>query len=171
MKHCPEYEMHSAPCTNDSSDTPGTAERMARMSCIVFSRASTTRCTPSCSSTVGACSIVHRHLRRAVDLQRGVHAPDQADEPQVLHDHRIDAAIDALAEQCERVCQLGGLDEGVQREIDARPARVREPTCLIQLVERELRAIVARIESLGAQINRVGAIGDRGPRGVERAGG
>ena len=40
----------------------------------------------------------------------------------------------------------------------------------IQLVERELRAIVARVEPLGAQIDRVGAIRDRGPHGVERAG-
>ena len=51
------------------------------------------------------------------------------------------------------------------------PARVREPARLVQLVERELRAIVARIEALGAEIDRVGAIGDGGPRGVERAGG
>jgi hypothetical protein len=106
-----------------------------------------------------------------VNLERGENTPDETHEPEILHDHGIDAAVHTLAEQGERVGQLRGLDERIQREIDARAACVRVAARLIQLGEGELRAIVARVESLGAQLDRVGAIGDRGPRGVERAGG
>ena len=70
--------------------------------------------------------VVHRHLRRPVNLEAGIDALDEADESDVLHDRRVDAAIDCLAEQHERVGELGGLDEDVEREVDARAARVRE---------------------------------------------
>ena len=69
------------------------------MSSSVFSRASTTRSTPSSRMTRGAARVVHGHLRRAVDLELGIDALDQPNEPDVLHDRRVDAAIDRLAEE------------------------------------------------------------------------
>ena len=71
----------------------------------------------------------------------------------------------------ERVGELGGLDEDVEREVDAAAALVREAAGLAELVERELRALVARVEALGAEVDGVGAVGDGGANGVERAGG
>ena len=59
----------------------------------------------------------------------------------------------------------------LQREVDADAARRRERARLLQLVEGELRAVVARVEALGAEVHGVGAVGDGGPDGVERAGG
>ena len=60
----------------------------------------------------------------------------------------------------ERVDELGRLDEDVEREVDAPAALVREAARLAELVEGELRAFVARVEALGAQIDGVGAVGD-----------
>ena len=51
------------------------------------------------------------------------------------------------------------------------PARVREAARLAELVEGELGAFVAGVEALGAQVDGVGAVGDGGAHGVERAGG
>ena len=61
MKHCPEYEMQSAPWTNVSSPSVGTASRIARTSSRVFSRARTTRSTPSSCMTrppLTSCTVI-----------------------------------------------------------------------------------------------------------------
>ena len=71
----------------------------------------------------------------------------------------------------ERVDELGRLDEDVEREVDAPTALVRDAAGLAELVERELRAFVARVEPRGAEVDGVGAVGDGGANGVERAGG
>ena len=52
-----------------------------------------------------------------------------------------------------------------------RAALVGEAAGLAELVERELRAFVARVEALGAEVDGVGAVGEGGAHGVERAGG
>ena len=51
------------------------------------------------------------------------------------------------------------------------PPLVRDAARLLELVERELRALVARVELLDAQVHGVGAVGDGGADGVEGAGG
>ena len=140
------------------------------MSSSVFSRASTTRSIPSSAHDARAALVVHGHLRRAVDLEPGIDPLDQPHEPDVLHDRRIDAAIDRLAEEHERVGELGRLHEDVEREVDPRAARRARAARSLELVERELRALVARVESLGAEIDGVGAVRDGGAHGVERAG-
>ena len=71
----------------------------------------------------------------------------------------------------ERVDELGRLDENVEREVDAAAALVRDAARLAELVEGELRALVARVEARRAQVDRVGAVRDGGADGVERAGG
>ena len=163
--------MQSAPCTNDSSASPGTAERMARMSLERVLAREHDALHAELLEHRRAGAVVHRHLRRAVDLEPGIHAPDQAHEADILHDHRVYSAVDALAQQRERVVELRGLDERVERQVHARAARVREAARLVELLEGELRAIVARIESLGAEVDGVGAVGDCCPCGIERAGG
>ena len=71
----------------------------------------------------------------------------------------------------ERVGELGRLDQDVQREVDAPSALVREAARLADLVERELRALVAGVEALRAEIDGVGAVRQRRAHGVERTGG
>ena len=141
------------------------------MSSSVFSRASTTRWTPSCSSTAApdaSCTVIcvepwisSAGYTRRMSRTSPRSCTITASMPRSMHSPR----------SVERIRQLGRLDQRVEREVDARAARVREAARLVELLERELRAIVARIEPLGAQIDGVGAIGDRGPRGIERAGG
>ena len=76
-----------------------------------------------------------------------------------------------VAEMRERVLHLVRLHEDVEREVDARAAAVRDRARLLELGERELRALVARVELLDAQIHGVGAVRDGGADGVEGAGG
>ena len=143
MKHCPLYEMHSAPCTKVSSPSSGTAARMARISFSVFSRASTTRSMPSLVALAAA----HRQA------------------PLALGDGQV-----GEAQRCQRR-ELGGLEEDVEGEVDASPPLMGQATGLAHLVQGELRSLVAGVEALGAQVHGVGPVGERGAHGVERAGG
>ena len=115
--------------------------------------------------------VVHGELRRAVDLEARIDPLDEANRAEVLHQHRIDAAIHAGAEVEQRIPQLGWLEEHVESEIDARTARVREAAGVPEVVERQLRPVVARIEPFDAEIDRIGTIRDGGPDCVERPGG
>ena len=47
---------------------------------------------------------------------------------------------------------------------------MRNRTGLSELVQRELSTLIAGVIHRGAQIDRVGAVGDRGTNGVEGAG-
>ena len=82
----------------------------------------------------GAALVVHRHLRRSVNLERRKQPLNQAHEPQVLHDGGVDPEIDRLAEQQQRVDQFRGLREDVQREVDALAALVGEPAGFAELL-------------------------------------
>src|SRR2546421_923610 len=70
----------------------------------------------------GPRAVVHRRLRRAVDLQIWVQLPNQADEAEGLNDHRVNAAVDCLTEKGERLCEVTRFDENVQGAIDATAA-------------------------------------------------
>ncbi len=91
--------------------------------------------------------------------------------PDVLDDGRVDAAVDAVAQVEQRLAQLRGLHEDVEREVDAGAAGMRQKAGLFQLVHGELRAVVAGVEALGAEIDGVGPVGEGGTGGVEGAGG
>ena len=119
----------------------------------------------------GAGWIVDRHLRRPMNLERRIQLADQANESDVLHDHGVDSAVDGLSEKHQRVNQFIRLDEDVQRQIDPAAPPVGEATGLGELVERELGAFVPGIELCRAEIDGVGAVGERGTNGVERSGG
>ena len=119
----------------------------------------------------GAGGVVHRHLRRSMQLERGVDALDQPDDADVLDDGCVDSAIDGAAEESQRIAKLGGLEEDVEGEVNPAPALVSDPARLLHFVHRQLRALVPGVEPLGAKIDRVGAIGDGSADGVEGAGG
>ena len=116
-------------------------------------------------------AIVHGHLRRAVNLEPGIHRANEAHGTKVLHDRRVDAGVNRLAEMAQRVGQFSRLEEDVEGEVDARPLRVRDATRFRDLAHGELRALVTGVEALRAQIDGVRAIGDGGPDGVEGTGG
>ncbi len=80
---------------------------------------------------------------------------------------RIDAAIDSLAEERERVDQLGRFDQDVEREVDAPLALVGDAASLGELVERQLRAFVARVEPRRAEVDGIRSVGHGGANGVE----
>src|SRR5207237_7025345 len=111
--------------------------------------------------------VVYGHLGRAVNLKLRIQPPDEIDEAKVLNDGRVDAAVDGVAEKGKRLDQLVRLDEHVEREIDAAAAAVRDAAGLGQLLERELRALVARIETLRAEVHGVGAVGNGRADGVQ----
>ena len=113
MKHWPEYEMQSAPCTNDLESELRHRRADRRMSSSVFSRASTTRSMPSSRITrapLASCTVI---CVEPWISKPGIDRVDEPHEPDVLHDRRVDAAIDRLAEEHQRVAQLVGLDEHV----------------------------------------------------------
>ena len=70
--------------------------------------------------------VVHRHLRRAVDLEAGVNLLNQANESDVLHDRGVDAAVNRLSQKRKCLIKLGRLDERVERQINARAATMRD---------------------------------------------
>jgi hypothetical protein len=119
----------------------------------------------------GAGGVVHGHLRGAVDFQPRVQTPDEPHQPDILHDDGVDPPVHALAQELERVHQLARLDEDVEREVDAPPARVRQQARLLQLVEGELGPLVTGVEAGGAQIDGVGPVGHGGANGIQGAGG
>ena len=90
--------------------------------------------------------IVHRHLGGAVDLEAGIDSLDESHQPDVLHDRRIDPAIDALPEVGECVSELTRLHQDVEGEIDPRTPSVGDQACLFELIERELRAVIPCVE-------------------------
>jgi hypothetical protein len=153
--------MQSAPCTNVGADRAHVVDR------VLAGEHHALDAEPPHHAR--AALVVHRHLGGAVDLERRVDAADEAHEPHVLHDHRVDPAVHRLAEELEGVGELRRLHEHVEREVDPHPAAVRELAGPLELVERELGAVVARVEALGAQVDGVGAVGDRGAHGVEGA--
>lgn len=96
-----------------------------------------------------------------------VHRLDHANQADVLHDRRINAAVDALAEVLQRLGHLVRLDQDVEREVDARPALMSDQAGLLQLVHRELGPVVARVELRRTAVDGVGAVGDGGADGVD----
>ena len=101
----------------------------------------------------------------------GIHALDEPDEPEVLRDDRAHATIDGVAEQQQRVLELRRLEQDVEREVDADATRPRHRARLVELVERELGALVARVEAFDAHVDGIRAVGDGGANGVEGTGG
>src|SRR4029077_6327382 len=71
----------------------------------------------------------------------------------------------------ERLPELRRFEENVEREVDAHAPRVREAAGRLEILEGELRVVVARVEFLDAEIDRIGAVGDGRPNGVETPGG
>jgi len=71
----------------------------------------------------------------------------------------------------QRVVQLGRLEEDVERQIDPGPVRVRQAAGLLQVIQGQLRPLVAGIELLNAEVDRIGAVAERGTNGVEAPGG
>jgi len=80
-----------------------------------------------------------------VNFQTGVHLADEPHGAEVLHDGGIDAAVDATPEMLQRVVQLGRLEEDVERQIDPGPVRVRQAAGLLQIIQGQLRPLVAAL--------------------------
>ena len=106
-----------------------------------------------------------------MDFEVGIDRLDQPHKADVLHDRRVDAEIDRIAEEQQRVDELGRLDEDVEREVDPSAAFVGDAAGLAELIQGELRALVARVEARRSHVDGVGAIRDRGANGIERSGG
>ena len=106
-----------------------------------------------------------------MDLEAGVHGLDQTYKPDILHDRRIDAPIDRVAEEYEGVVELIRLEEGVQREVDTNAASMRDGAGSLELAEGELGPFVTGVELFHSEIHRIGAVGYGGAHGIQGAGG
>ena len=104
-----------------------------------------------------------------MDLELRIHLLNEPHHAEILHDRRIDPAIDTLAQIRERFSQFLGLDEHIEREVHAGAASVRHSAGLCELIQGELGTFIAGVVHRRAQVNRVGAIGDRSADGVECA--
>ncbi len=114
-------------------------------------------------------NVVHRHLRRAVDLELRVHRPNQSNESEVLHDDGVNAAMHRRAQELERRYELRWLDEHIQGVIDPRTVRVRDGARALELIKGELGTVVPRVEATRPEIDRVGTIGHGRADGIEGA--
>ena len=124
---------------------------------------------PELAHDARATYVVDGHLRGAVNLEAGIDDLDQADEADILHDGGVDAAVDRFTKEDERLGELTRFQQDVQREVDAAAALVREPAGFGDLIQRELRAFVAGIEAIRAQIDGIGTVGEGGAHGVKRS--
>jgi hypothetical protein len=112
--------------------------------------------------------IVNSHLSRSVDFESRIDFLNETNYPEVLNDCRIDPSIDRFTEKRERILELGRLYQRVEGQVYPDAPRVRNPACHRELLEIELRAFIARVEPLCAQIHCIRAVRDRCAHGVER---
>jgi hypothetical protein len=111
--------------------------------------------------------VVYGHLSGAVNLEARVQQPNQSNQPNVLHNHGVDATINRFTKKLEGIGKLVTLYEHIESEINPARARVSQRSCFRELIQGELGTLVSGIESLNAEINRVGAIRDSGSYGIE----
>jgi hypothetical protein len=112
---------------------------------------------------------MHRHLRGSVNLEAGIDLLNQAHDSDVLHYRSVDSPIDRFAKKLQRVLKLRRFYKRVECQVYPNTAGMRDPTCGLELIQRELRALIASIESLGAEVYGVGAIRDCCANGIERS--
>src|SRR5678815_2701225 len=116
-----------------------------------------------------ACRVVHRHLGRSVNLESRIHFLNQPDDSDILDDCCVNSPVDRLSEKTERIFELVRLDQRVEREIDPDSSRVSESASGLELIERELSALVAGVIPLRAEVHGVSAVSDGGSHSIERA--
>ncbi len=97
-----------------------------------------------------------------MDLDVGRNRPDQASQSQVLDDHRIDPRGYELANRFFDLDQLAGKDQRVQGHVAPDTAAMEERHHFGQVGAVEVTGADARVESLQAEIDGVGAVLDRG---------
>ena len=124
----------------------------------------------------GALGRGDRHLRGGVDRQLGHDLAGKAHEADILDDERIDAHAIEQAQVVRGVIQLGGEDEGVERDERAHAVAVAEGDDLGQLGLAEVIRAQPRVETRQSEVDRVRAVRDGGahtvpvPRGGEEFG-
>jgi hypothetical protein len=95
---------------------------------------------------------------------------NEPDGAEVLDNRGVYTSIDRFPKEAEGLGKLAGLEEDVEREVDAACALVSNAAGFLDLIERELRAFVPSVEPVGAQIDGVGTIRDGSANSIEGAG-
>jgi hypothetical protein len=111
-----------------------------------------------------------RHLRGAVDGKIRRQRPDQARDAHVLHDGGVNPGGDDRAQVVLGVGELGGEDERVEGHIAAHAALVEKRHQRRQVGLRDVFGAHAGVEALESEVDRVGAILDRGASAFPVAG-
>jgi hypothetical protein len=93
-----------------------------------------------------------------VDRKIGRERADEAADADILHDRGVDAGGDDGTEIGFGIRQLGGEDERVERDVAAHTATVKKRHKRGQIGLREVFRAHAGVETLEAEVNRVGAI-------------
>ena len=111
-----------------------------------------------------------RHLRGAVDWEVGGEGADQPADPHVLHNGGVHAGRDDGLQVILCLGDFIGEDEGVEGHVAAHAAAVEELHERRQVGRGEILRAHPRVEPLEAEVDRVGAVFDRGPRTFPIAG-
>ena len=111
---------------------------------------------------------MYGHLSGAVDLEAGIHLLNQAHDSDVLDYCRIDAPIDCLSQELQRVLELSRFNKRVESEVDPNATGMGNSTRRFELIQCELRAFVPSVESLRSQVYGIGAVRDGCANGVKR---
>lgn len=95
----------------------------------------------------------------------------QANQPQVLNQHRVDARAGHTAHDLFNARELAREDQGVERDVALDAAAMQKRHQLVERIERDVGGsgpgVKARVES---EVNRIGSVLDRGARTIPIAG-
>ena len=105
-----------------------------------------------------------------MDLEIWRDGPDQPDQTQVLHDDGVDAGRRQVANGGLQLGELARKHQRVQRHVAAHAAPMQQGHHFGQLRAFEVRSANPSVMPLEAEIDRVGAVLDRGDQARPVAG-
>ena len=107
-----------------------------------------------------------RHLRRGVHIEIGNHHPRHRREAQVLDDDRVDPGLAQSVQLIRGGLQFAGEDQGVEGDESPHPMLVEKGHQVREIRGREIVGPDPGVELRHPEIDRVGTVGDRGPRAL-----
>ena len=93
-----------------------------------------------------------------MNFKVGRDRPDQSGEPQILHDHGVDASRCQQPHLPLELGHLAGKDQRVERHIAANAAPVQESHDLGQIGAIEVMSANAGVVTLKTEVNGIGAV-------------
>ncbi len=114
--------------------------------------------------------VVRVHLGRRMNANIRQQGAQRAQETEVLDDDCVHAGLPRAVDQFHCLVELALKHHDVRGQVDADSAEMRVPAHLSEAVEGEVLRSAAGVETLDAEVDRIGAVGDRSAECVRSAG-